>query len=269
MNAVPTIYYYLLNFPGLEDYDLSSVKWFSYAGAPFPTEQLKKCIELIGPKFTNGLGATEGGPWAALLAYQHKVDGPETRLLRSVGTETIMCETKIVDELGNEVKEGEVGELIVKTKATMLGYWKDPEKTNLVIKDGWYWTGDMGKKENNFIFLVDRKSDLIKSGGEKVYPFEVENVLYEHPGVDEVIVVGVPDPKWGQSVHAVIKLKKPFAQKYKGNEKEIEQIFNKFCHEHLAGYKCPKNFEFWKKSLPKTAVGKPMRKDIKKSLNEG
>ncbi|MFX0077519.1 MAG: AMP-binding protein, partial [Candidatus Hermodarchaeota archaeon] len=134
MNAVPTIYYFLLNFPGIEKFDLSNIKWFSYAGAPFPTEQLKKCLEIIGSKFTNGLGATEGGPWAALLSHEHKVEGPEANLLKSVGTETMLCEVKILDENGDEVEEGEIGEVVVKTKATMLGYWKNFEKNNEIMK---------------------------------------------------------------------------------------------------------------------------------------
>ncbi|MFX0072160.1 MAG: class I adenylate-forming enzyme family protein, partial [Candidatus Hermodarchaeota archaeon] len=136
------------------------------------------------------------------------------------------------------------------------------------LKDGWYWTGDMGKMKGIYIYLVDRKSDMIKSGGEKVYPFEVENVLYEHPSIDEVIVVGAPDPKWGQRVHAAIKLKKKYAKEYKGKEEELEQLLKDYCHEHLAGYKCPKSFEFWKKSLPKTAVGKPLRKELKEKFKE-
>ncbi len=266
MNAVPTLYNFLLNFPDISKYDLSSLKLLTYAGAPFPQDQLKQCVKLLGPIFSQGLGATEGMPWTMMFTMDHNLNTPEgVKRFKSCGRETLLTEIKICDEQGNEVPAGEVGELRVRTKSLMSGYWKDPEKTKDVLKNGWYCTGDMGKKdEDEYIYLIDRKSDLIKSGGEKVYPFEVENVLYKHPSVDEAIVVGIPDPKWGQKVHAAIHLKKDFAKEYKGREKELEKKLIDFCHEHLTAYKCPKSFEFWKQKLPKTPVGKPLRKEIKK-----
>lgn len=272
MNAVPTIYFLLVYMPDLKKYDLSSIRWFSYAGAPFPEEVLKKCVEVFGPIFAQGLGATEGGPWTFLLPGEHVLEGPEsvTKKLRSAGRESTLCEAKIMDEKGNEVKLGEIGELAVKTKSTMLGYWKNPEKTSEVLKDGWYWTGDLGRMdEDGYVYLVDRKADMIKSGAERVYPFEVENVLFKHPSVAEAIVVGAPDPKWGEKVHAAIHLKPEYEEKYAGKEEELKKELIDFCHEHIAGYKCPKTIDFWEEPLPKTAVGKMLRKDVKAKLREG
>lgn len=270
MNAVPTVYFLLLYTPDLKKYDLSSIRWFSYAGAPFPEEVLKKCIEVFGPIFAQGLGATEGGPWTFLLPGEHVLEGPEsvTKKLRSAGRESVLCEAKILDEKGNEVRPGEIGELVVKTKSTMLGYWKNPEKTAEVLRNGWYWTGDLGRMdEDGYIYLVDRKADMIKSGGERVYPFEVENVLFKHPSVAEAIVVGAPDPKWGERVHAAIYLKPEYKEKYKGKEEMLKKEIIDFCHQHLAGYKCPKTIDFWTEPLPKTAVGKLLRKDVKAKLS--
>lgn len=270
MNAVPTIYFLIVHHPELDRYDLSHLKWLSYAGAAFPTEILKKCIDKFGPIFSQGLGATEGGPWSVLYTHDH-ISGEsldQNKRLRSAGRETFLCEMKIVNEQGNELEAGEIGELIVKTKSTMIGYWNNPEKTEEVIKNGWYWTGDLGFIEDNYLYLVDRKNDTIKSGGEKVYPFEVENILYKHPIVEEAIVIGLSDPKWGQIVHAAIKLKREYWDKSKYNPEELQNELKDFCHQYLAPYKCPKSFEFWKKSLPKSAIGKLLRKEIRKKYEE-
>lgn len=270
MNAVPTIYFLLILMPDLKKYDLSSIKWWSYAGAPFPTELLKQAIKIFGTNFSQGLGATEGGPWTILPPRDHVLKGTEEdKRISSAGKESVLCEVKILDDEGKEVPLGEIGEVVVKTKSTMMGYWKNPEKTAEVIKDGWYWTGDLGRMDKDgYIYLVDRKADLIKSGAEKVYPFEVENVLYKHPSVKEAIVVGAPDPKWGERVHAVIHLHPDYKEKYAGREEVLKKEIIDFCHEHIAGYKCPKTIEFWEEPLPKTAVGKLSRKDVKTKLRK-
>ena len=266
MNSVPTVYFWLLNFPERKNYDFSSVKSFTYAGAPFPTEVLKQCIEVFGNIFSQGYGATEGGPWTSLDAKDHYLEGPETltRRLKSAGKPSLVCDIRIVDEKGNEVETGTIGEVTVRSKTTMKEYWKDPEKTKAVKKGEWYWTGDMGSfDEDGFLYLADRAADMIKSGGERVYPTEVEDTLYKHPAISEAIVVGLPDPEWGERVHALVYIKPDQQQKYKGKEDELKQDIIEFCRRDLTRYKCPKTIDFSDKPLPKTAIGKMLRKEVR------
>jgi len=260
------VYFWLVNDPDIEKYDLSSIKFFSYAGAPMPSEVLKQCIQKFGRIFTQGYGATEVGPWTTFQAKDHVVEGTEKemRRLKSVGRPALVSEIKIVDDRGNECKYGEIGEITVKSKSTMKEYWKDPARTRKVKKGDWYYTGDIGHMdEDGFIYLADRASDMIKSGGEKVYPFEVEDVLYKHPAVSEAIVIGVADLEWGEKVLAEIYLKQEYREKYQGREQELKKEITDFAKQHLAGYKCPKVIEFSGEPLPKTAVGKMLRKEVR------
>lgn len=270
INLVPTLYHFMLNIPHIEKFNLSSLKILSYAGAPFPTNQLEQCITIFGSKFMQGLGATEGMPWTMMFTIDHDLSTNEGRKrIKSCGKETLLTEVKICDENGKEVPRGQVGELVVRSKSLMAGYWKDSEKTEQILKNSWYWTGDIGSMdEDGYIFLVDRKADMIKSGGERIYPFEVENVLLKHPLIAEAIVIGAPDPKWGQRIHAAVRLKDEFIKKYENRKDKLEEVLNNFCHEHLTAYKCPKTYEFWKRKLPKTMVGKPFRKEIKKQFEK-
>ncbi len=266
MNAVPTVYFWLVNDPDLKNYDLSSIKSFSYAGAPMPTEILKQCIQTFGLIFSQGYGATEGGPWTSLSASDHVIDGTEEemRRLKSVGKPALTSEIRIVDEKGRDCKPGEIGEIIVKSKSTMKEYWKEPEKTKKVKRGDWYYTGDVGSfGENGYIYLADRAADMIKSGGEKVYPFEVEDVLYRHPAVMEAVVIGIRDLEWGEKVHAVICLKPEIAEKYKGKEDTLKAELVDFCRQNLTRYKCPKSIDFSPTPLPKSAIGKILRKDVR------
>ena len=266
MNAVPTVYFWLVNHPDLKKYDLSSITNFGWAGAQFPHEVLKQCIEVFGPVFTSVLGATEGAPWATLGKQDHIIEGSdlEKNRIKSVGKPTLLCDIKIVDEKGNEVKQGEVGELLVRTKSTMREYWKDPEKTKKAKEGDWYHTGDLGYlSEDGYIYLKEREADMIKSGGERVYPSEVENLVYKHPAVSEVTVIGVPDSEWGEKVIAVIYLKPEFREKYKGKEDDLRNEIKEICRKEVAGYKCPKVIDFSDQPLPKTAVCKLTRKELK------
>lgn len=263
MNLVPTIYGWLLQYPEIDQYDLSSLKMLSYAGSPFPPEVLKQCILKFGDIFMQGYGSTEtcGGAVTALLAKDHKLKGPESKYLASAGFTSPCAELKVVDENNQRVPVGEVGEICVKGKHVMMGYWKNESLTKQVLKDGWYYMGDMGYiDDKGYLFLVDRKADMIVSGGENIYPKETEDVLYEHPAVMECAVVSSPDERWGESVHAVIVLK--------AGQKVTEEEMIKHCKARLAGYKCPKAVEFWE-SIPKTVIGKILRKDIKKRFWEG
>lgn len=259
INAIPTIYNWLMEYPDLDKFDLSSLKKISYAGSPIAPVLLKKMIRKFGNVLWQGYGLTEAAPeMTTLLPEDHVVEGPpeKVRRLNSVGQEMYMLTAKVVREDGSEAAPGEVGEIVARGKNVMMGYWKMPDKTSEALKDGWLHTGDMGTiDEDGYVYLMDRKHDMIITGGENVYPREVEDVLHEHPAVMEVAVVGVPDEKWGEAVKAVVVLKE-------GRKATAEDII-KFTKSRLANYKCPKSVDF-RDSLAKTGVGKIARSEIKR-----
>ena len=263
MNLVPTIYGWMVDYPNIEKYDLSSLRILSYAGSPFPTEVLIRCIKRFGNIFGQGYGSTEtaGAPVTMLSWDDHYLDGPKARYLTSAGKAAPCSRVKVVDENDNPVPTGEVGEICVKGKHVMLGYWKNPELTAEVLRGGWLHMGDMGyMDEEGYVYMTDRKADMIISGGENVYPKEVEDVIYAHPAVKECSVVSSPSEEWGEIVHAVVVLRP-------GRSATDNEIIE-HCKKTLAGYKCPKAVSFWD-DLPKTIIGKIMKKEIKQKFWEG
>lgn len=262
LNAVPTLYNWLLEFEGLDDYDLSSLRLMTYAGSPIPARVLQSCMAKFGNIFAQGYGLTEAAPVVtALMPEDHILEGPGSARLKSVGREGLVVEVKIAGDDGRELPVGEVGEVAVRGPNITRGYWKNPELTVEKIRDGWLFTGDMGSvDEEGYLYLVDRKADMIITGGENVYPAETEAVLYRHPAVYECVVVSAPDEKWGERVQAVVVLK-PGAI---ATEDELVA----HCKESLAGYKCPKKVEFWDK-IPKSTVGKILRREVKVRFWEG
>jgi acyl-CoA synthetase (AMP-forming)/AMP-acid ligase II len=224
-----------------------------------PLELLRRGLEVFGPIFAQGYGQTESGPQIATLpkeAHQVLDKSPEEqKILTSCGQPSLGVQVRVVDKENNDVGPGTVGEIIVQSDSIMVEYWKRPKETAETIVEGWLHTGDLAYyDEKGFIYIVDRKKDMIVTGGENVYSREVEDVLYKHPVIAEVAVVGVPDPLWVERVHAVVVLK-PNAM---AQEKEIIS----FCKEHLASYKAPKSVEFVE-SLPKNAQGKILKKTIR------
>ncbi len=261
INAVPTLYGWMLQMANVDAYDLSSLRVITYAGSPFPPELLKQCITKFGPKFEQAYGMTECIGGTFLVTEDHKTTGSRSRLLASAGKPMLAVKIEIVDDEDNFMPPNEVGEVVIQGQCVMMGYWKNPELTEKTLRGGWYHTGDMGYiDEEGYLFLVDRKADMIVTGGENVYPKEVEDVLYSHPAVAMAAVVSAPDEKWGERVQAVIVLKPH-------RSAEADELIT-FCKEKLAGYKCPKGVEFWE-SLPTTPVGKILRKDVKKKFWEG
>jgi acyl-CoA synthetase (AMP-forming)/AMP-acid ligase II len=207
LNVVPTMLLRMVSLPHLSTYNLESLRLIMYAGAPIPLEQLKRAMRILGPhRFYNSLGSTEAsGNLISFPTTEHAFEGPMASKLGSVGKDAIGVEIEIVDEKGNELPPGKIGEIIGRGDNITQGYWKMPEETVEAFKNGWLYTGDMGyRDEDGYIFIVDRKKDIIISGGENVASREVEEVLYQHPTVQEASVIGVPDEEWGEAVKAVV-----------------------------------------------------------------
>jgi long-chain acyl-CoA synthetase len=246
--GAPTIYIALLNHPKLKNYDLSSIKACISGSAPLPVEVQEKFEAVTGGKLIEGYGLTEASPvtHANFLWEGERVRG-------SIGVPWPDTEAKIISlETGEEANVNEIGELVVRGPQVMKGYWNQPIETEAVLRDGWLYTGDLGyMDERGYFFIVDRKKDMIIASGYNIYPREVEEVLYEHPKVQEAAVVGVPDAYRGETVKAFIVLKQ-------GEECTKEEL-DHFMRSRLAAYKVPRIYEF-RKELPKTAVGKILRR---------
>ncbi|HEY0345534.1 MAG TPA: long-chain fatty acid--CoA ligase [Solirubrobacteraceae bacterium] len=246
--GVPTMYGALLNHPGREDFDVSCLRVCASGGASMPVEVLRGFEDAFGCKVLEGYGLSETSPVAS---FNHP---DRERKPGSIGTPIEGVEMKVVDDNGEEVPTGEIGEILIKGHNVMKGYLNQPEATAEAIKDGWFATGDMAKvDEDGYFFIVDRKKELIIRGGYNVYPREVEEVLYEHPAVREVAVVGVPHAELGEEVGAAIALKE-------GADADPEEI-KAFVKEHVAAYKYPR--QVWLvDDLPKGPTGKILKREI-------
>jgi len=255
---VPTMIHTLLQLPDVNRFDLSSLRLIIYTGAPMPVALLKAALQTFPCRFAQLYGQTEAGPLITLLRPEdHALEGLPRQLQRlaSSGKAVLNYQIRIVSDNGEDVKKGEVGEIICKSEAIMRSYWQMPEETKKKLKDGWLYTGDLGRfDEDGYIYIVERKNDMIISGGVNIYPREVEEVLYRHQAVLEVAVIGVPDDHWGEAVKAVVVLKKSASA-------SADEII-RFCGEHLAGYKKPRSVEFWKE-LPKSPQGKILKRAIR------
>lgn len=259
MQIVPTQLNALLSCEALRDYDLSSLNRIYYAASPMPVEMLRKGLDVFGPIFSQGYGQTESGPQICSLPRKaHDVlDRPadEQSVLSSCGQPSLGVHVRVVDENNSDVAPGKVGEIIVQSDSIMIEYWHRPKETRAVLSEGWLHTGDLAYyNENGFIFIVDRKKDMIVTGGENVYSREVEDVLYMHPAIAEVAVIGIPDSVWVERVHALVALKK-------GMQATAEEIIS-FCKKHISSYKTPKSVEFID-SLPKSPQGKILKREIR------
>ncbi|MCL2336530.1 MAG: AMP-binding protein, partial [Firmicutes bacterium] len=263
MQVVPAMLIDMLNHPNVDKYDTSSLRIIFYASSIMPLPLLKRAILKWGKIFFQSYGLTENGPVASALSIEdHHVEGPErlTQRLSSCGIESANTKVRVVNEQGEEVKPGEIGEMIIQSEQMMLGYWNLPEMTAQTIKNGWLYTGDLATvDEDRYIYIKDRKKDMIISGGENVYPREVEECLYTHPAVKECAVIGIPHEKWVEAVHALIVLKDQ-------QTATAEEIIA-FCKQQIAGYKVPKSVEFVA-DLPKNPSGKLLKKELRDRLRE-
>jgi long-chain acyl-CoA synthetase len=261
---VPTVLAAILALPNFDRYDKSSLKIIKYMGSPMPVALLKQGIDKFGFIFVQQYGLTESGPMVSTLFQQeHRVaygTEEDQKILSSCGHAVLGVHIRIVDENSNDTKPGEVGELIVRSKAIMLGYFNKPKETSETIIDGWFHTRDLGYSDDKgYLYIVSRKQDMIITGGEHVFPREVEEVLYQHPAVLEAAVIGVPDQYWVERVHAVVTLKQ-------GATCTPEEIMS-FCKARISRFKAPKSCEITK-DLPKSAAGKILKTELRKAYKE-
>ncbi|MDV2582741.1 fatty acyl-CoA synthetase [Alkalibacillus haloalkaliphilus] len=247
----PTVWIALLRHPDFEKRDLSSLEKCYYGAAIMPREVLKELSErLPNAQFWNFYGQTEVAPLATALKPEDQL-----RKLGSAGKPTLNVQTKLVDDEGNEVARGEIGEIVHRTPHAMKGYLNDPEKTTEVFKNGWFHSGDLGiMDEEGYVTIVDRKKDMINTGGVNVSSREVEEAIYELEGVSEVAVVGLPDEYWIEAVTAIIVPK----QGYELTTNDVQS----FCEQKLSKFKAPKYIDFTN-SLPKNPSGKVLKRSLR------
>lgn len=253
---VPTMLNSLLESPLLERTDVSSMRLIGYGASPLPPATIREAMARFQRPFLQMFGTTELMGMSMMLYPADHVRGLADRpeILASAGKPMPVVDVRIVDDDAREVPAGETGELVVRAETAFSGYWRVPEKDREVIRDGWIHTGDMARiDEEGYVYLRDRAKFRIKTGGYNVFPTEVENVLAEHPAVNEVAVVGLPDARWGERIHAVVSL-------FAGSSVAAEDL-RAFCRDRIADFKVPKSVEIWP-VLPKGPTGKIQKRSI-------
>lgn len=259
---IPTMLNSILNHPDFERRDRSSLRLIFYGGGPMPLAVLERALRSLGCGFTQGYGLTETLEATFLVAADHVIDGTEAqrRRLASAGREALGAEVRIVDDTGRDLPPGEVGEVLIRSRSVIQGYWNDPAATAEAIRDGWFHTGDMGYlDEDRYLFIVDRKKDVIVSGGVNIYSKEVEEVLYAHPAILEAAVIGLPDEHWGEVVTAIVALRP-------GESAGAGEIIE-YCRSQLAGFKKPREV-FFVDALPKNPSGKILKRELRRMVLE-
>jgi long-chain acyl-CoA synthetase len=248
----------LLGTPGIEKADLSSLDTIYYGASPIAEDVLVRCMAVIGCHFAQVYGMTETSGAIVRLEHQdHDPDGERRHLLRAAGKPLPEVDIRIVDpDTSGDVPTNTVGEIWTRSPYNMVGYWQKPEETaSTILEGGWLRTGDAGYMDDEgYLFLHDRIKDMVVSGGENIYPAEVENVLLGVPGVGDAAVIGVPDDTWGETVKAVV-VRAP------GSDVAADAIIA-FCRERLAHYKCPTSVDFTE-TLPRNPSGKILKRELR------
>jgi long-chain acyl-CoA synthetase len=249
--GVPAMYQAIINFPDVGQYDLTSIKYCISGAAPLPNQVCQSFEKITGGKLVEGYGLTEASP----VTHSNPLIGK--RKIGSIGLPFPDTDCQVADLESGEgpLPPGEIGELRMKGPQVMKGYWNNPDETAGCLKDGWLYTGDIGKMdEEGYFYIVDRKKDMIISGGFNIYPRDIDEVLFKNPKVKDGVAVGLPDPYKGETVKAYVVLKE--------GETATEEEIIQFCEENLAKFKVPSMVEF-RDELPKTMIGKVLRKVLR------
>ncbi|WP_272993289.1 AMP-binding protein [Porticoccus hydrocarbonoclasticus] len=257
----PTAIYMLLAHPRVKAWDYSSLRYFWYAAAPMSVEKLKEAIDVFGPVMVQTYGQAEAPMLCTFLSAEDHVlalDGNNPSILRSCGKTSPHVEVAVMDDEGNLLEPGQEGEIAIRGNLLMRAYYRNPEATEAIrCEGGWQRSGDIGVfDEQGYLAIVDRKRDMIISGGFNVYPSEIEQLLWGHSAIKDCAVIGIPDEKWGEQVTAVVELKD---KSQSPDEQEIIQ----YCKSKLGSVKAPKQVLFWDE-LPRSPVGKVLKKEIRK-----
>ena len=255
---VPTMINVLLASPDRTRYDLSSLHTIFYGGAPMYVEQLQSAVSAFGPIFVQLFGQGEAPMACTSLPKEEHLAGDDPvklKRLASAGRETTAVRVRVVNDEDREVPAGQMGEIVVRGDLVMKGYWRKPEATADTLRGGWLHTGDIGYLDSDgYLYITDRKKDMIISGGSNIYPREIEEVICRHPAVFEVAVIGIPDDKWGETVKALVVPREGM----RATEAEIIE----HCKRHMASYKKPQSVEFLP-ALPKNAYGKVLKRELR------
>ena len=257
---VPAAIQFILQLPQAATTDFSSLDYLIYGASPIPLPLLQQAIEVFQCEFVQVYGMTETTGTATHLPPQdHSVSGNQR--MQSAGKPMPGVEIKIIDQQQRPVAIGSIGEIAIRSPANMHGYWRLPEATAQTLVDGWILTGDAGyQDQDGYLYIQDRVKDMIVSGGENIYPAEIESILYGHPDILEVAIIGVPDERWGEAVKAIVVLKP-------GHWADAESILA-FCEDKIARYKRPKSVEFLT-ALPRNSSGKILKKDLRQKYWQG
>jgi acyl-CoA synthetase (AMP-forming)/AMP-acid ligase II len=256
---VPAVLRLLLQTPGSRQTDVSSVRHIVYGASPIPLDLLREALATFRCAFGQVYGLSETHPITYLRPEDHDPAG--TPRMRSCGRPIGGMDVKVVDDREGEVPTGQVGEIICRSRQIMKGYWNRPEETARTIRDGWLHTGDAGYVDaEGYLYIYDRLKDLIVTGGENVYPAEVENALFGHPAVADVGVIGVPDARWGEAVKAIVVCRP-------GVEVAAEELIA-YARERIASYKLPKSIDFVA-ALPRTLTGKILKRELRAPYWQG
>jgi acyl-CoA synthetase (AMP-forming)/AMP-acid ligase II len=256
MLLVPAMILFLVQAPQIRETDLSSLRLIVYGASPIPADLLKQAMKIFPCGFQQVYGLTETTGAITLLPAEDHDPGDAKKLL-SCGYAQVGVELRIVGDGGKDLAPGQVGEIAVRSAQVMGGYWKLPEATARAVQGDWFFTGDAGYLDDKgYLYIYDRVKDMIVSGGENIYPAEVESALFGHPSVADVAVIGVPDERWGEAVKAVV-VKKPEA-----DVTPAELI--EWARERIAGYKLPKSVDFID-ALPRNPTGKILKRELRKA----